>query len=125
LIFDNASGNGVRGEKGMVEITGNGTSTLQYKIKMLLEPGKRYRLRMMMRKSSDGEGYAAIANYSTDRKLKFYGTCGAHVPSDGNWHEVVLEFTAGDDYFNCGLFLYNRKSSGTIAIDQISLKEIK
>ncbi|MBR7121528.1 MAG: hypothetical protein IKC94_04725 [Lentisphaeria bacterium] len=125
LNFDNASGNGVRGEKGMVEITGNGRQTLQYKIKMVLEAGKRYRLHMMMRKCDNGAGYAAIANYSTDRKLKFYGTCGSNIPADGNWHEVTLEFTAGEDYFNCGLFLYNRHSTGTVAIDRISLKEIK
>ncbi|MBQ9787762.1 MAG: hypothetical protein IJW33_06305 [Lentisphaeria bacterium] len=124
LNFDNVSGRGVSGKGEMLSIQGNGKSTLQYKVKMLLEKNKRYELTMQMRKSAGGKGYFGVANYSSSRKLKFYGAAGNNIPADEKWHEVKLTFTTDDDLYNCGLFIYNTKSSGVIAVEKIALKEI-
>ena len=61
---------------------------------------------------------------SSSRKLKFYGAAGNNIPADEKWHEVKLTFTTDDDLYNCGLFIYNTKSSGVIAVEKIALKEI-
>ena len=109
----------------MVEITGDGKVTRQYKIKVLLQPEKRYRLTLQMKKSPDGKGFFSIANYDKARKLKIYASGGGNVKSDGQWHETSIEFTTDAGLHNCGIFLYNSKSAGTVAIDRISLVELK
>lgn len=125
ITFDTASGNGVSGKGGMVEISGDGKVTRQYKIKVLLQPEKRYRLTLQMKKSPDGKGFFSIANYDKARKLKIYASGGGNVKSDGQWHETSIEFTTDAGLHNCGIFLYNSKSAGTVAIDRISLVELK
>ena len=124
LNFDDASGNGVKGEKEMLTITGNGKSTLQYKVKMSLKKGKTYMLKARIRKDKGSQGYMAVANYSEKRKLKFYGSAGASAPADGNWHEIAIKITPDEELYNCGLFIYNQKSTGSISVDKISLKEL-
>ena len=124
LNFDDASGNGVKGEKEMLTITGNGKSTLQYKVKMSLKKGKTYMLKARIRKDKGSQGYMAVANYSEKRKLKFYGSAGASALADGNWHEIAIKITPDEELYNCGLFIYNQKSTGSISVDKISLKEL-
>ncbi len=124
LNFDRASGKGIKGEKEMLTITGNGKSTVQYKVKMTLEKDKKYLLKAMIRKAPGARGYVAIANYDKNRKLKLYGSNGSYIPDDGQWHEVKIKFTTDKDLYNCGMFFYNQKSEGDVSIDKISLKEL-
>ena len=124
LDFSTASGRGVKGEKEMLTITGNGKSTLQYKVKMSLKKGKSYMLKAQIRKDKGANGYMAVANYSAKKNLKFYGGAGASIPDDGQWHEVAIKISADDELYNCGLFIYNQKSIGDISVNKISLKEL-
>ncbi|MBO7329774.1 MAG: hypothetical protein J6W00_13500 [Lentisphaeria bacterium] len=124
LNFDRASGKGIKGNKEMLTITGNGKSTLQYKVKMILEKGRNYMLKAQIRKAPGAKGYIAIANYDVKKKLKIYGSNGAYIPDDGKWHEVKIKFKTDEDLYNCGMFFYNQKSEGDVSIDKISLKEL-
>ncbi len=124
LNFDDVAKKNIKGDKEMLTITGNGKSTLQYKVKMSLKKGKSYMLKAQIRKDQGTKGYMAVANYSDKRNLKFYGSAGASVADDGKWHEVMIKFTTDDELFSCGLFIYNQKSTGNIYVNKISFKEL-
>ena len=125
MDFSAAAGRGVSGRGDAITMQGDGQKNLHYKIPLLLEPEKEYTLTMRLKKSADGAGYFAVTNYSAGRKLKFYAVGGAKVPSDGKWHRVTVKFRTDAALYNCGLFLYNQKSNGTISADKLVLRQNK
>ena len=125
MDFSAASGRGVTGAGDMLTIRGDGEKNLQYKIPLLLEPETEYTLTMRLKKSTDGAGYFAVANYSAEGKLKFYAVDGAKIPADGQRHPVTVTFRTDAALRSCGLFLYNMKSKGTISVDQLILHRNK
>ena len=46
--------------------------------------------------------------------LKLNSSYSKKVPADGEWHPVTLTFRTDASLHNCGMFLYNTKSKGTI-----------
>ena len=125
MDFSAATGRGVSGKGDAVMIQGDGEKNLQYKIPFLLEPEREYTLTLRLKKSAGGVGYFAIANYSAGGKLKFYAVNGAKVPADGQWHPVTVTFRTDAALHNCGMFLYNVKSKGTISADKLVLRQNK
>lgn len=106
---------------GCFSLKGNGRSTLQHKFKLMLEPDTTYVVNVAVRKDS-AKGYLAVANYDRQRKLKMYSVFG-NVPDDGKWHKVKNMFKTDSRLHSCGLYLYNKKSNGTIQIDELSIRK--
>ena len=127
--FETATGDRAFKGKKCLHIKGNGSFACE-KIPLALPKNSTYEISFAIRKSPDtsskgSDNFVMIGEYDKQRKLQVVATCAGNIPKDNEWHQEKVSFRTSDSTFDGNIYIYNKKSKGSVWIDELKIQKIK
>jgi hypothetical protein len=127
--FETATGDKAFKGKRCLLLKGNGSFKCE-KIPLSLAKNSTYKISFAIRKTPDtsskgSDNFVMIGQYDRKRKLHVMATCAGNIPKDNKWHQVKLSLNTSDKAFDGNIYIYNKKSKGSVWIDELNIQKIK